>query len=293
MHARSRAVADPGAASVFVDGGEELPIRIKVVEEAPLRNPTDAKEGGRLPESPGSNELLVLPDPGDPEEVEPGRGFDDARELGSGTVSATLGAGEMHFYRAPVEWGQTIAARVDVEPLEPGDSENIPWDGPELKVAVADPLRNTISSNLDGIDDDVTTEFDQPEETVEPVTATTGLGPVTWRDRVSNRSAYLSGDHWIIVSAKDEEDEARRVPVSYTLTIEVQGEKVEAPEYSGQSAGFLIGPDTWSSSASGHTAPLDGDETWLTGRRGAGMGLVAGGLVCLALGVWQVRRPRS
>lgn len=273
-------------------GSEELPIRIKVVEEAPLANPNDA-DNGVLPEPPSTDEPLLIPEPGEPEEVEPGRGFDDADRLVSGTVSATLEPGQAHFFRAPVGWGQTVAARVDVEPLAPPDTDTMLFGGPEIAVAVADPLRNPLPSNLSGTDEVVTTEFDDPEAVVEPVTATTGLGPVTWLDRVSNGSAYLPGEHWIIVSVRNDGDDADDVPVPYRLTVEVQGERDEAPAYADDAAGFVIGPDTWSATASGHTAAAEEDGDWLTGRRGVGLGLVAGGLVCLAVGALQVRRARA
>lgn len=271
---------------------EDLPIRIKVVEEAPLGNPNDATNG-QLPEAASTNETFDAPEAGSSRDVQPATGFDDAEELSSGTVTATIHPGEAHFYRAQLGWGQTLAARAEVEPLPLPTGDQTPVNGPDLALVVADPLRNTIDPNLAEIDERVTTLFEQPDELVEPVVATTGFGPVTWLDRYSNRTAYLPGDHWVVVTVQDDGEEDPDLPITYELTMEVQGEEQPAPGYSEGTAGFLTSPDSWSDFASGHRTAAGDDGSWLSAKRTIGLGLVLGGVVCLGLGGWRVRRTRS
>lgn len=271
---------------------EDLPIRIKLVEEAPLGNPNDATNG-QLPESVSTNDVFNAPEAGNDRDVQAATGFDDAEEVSSGTVTATIRPGEAHFYRAQVGWGQTLAARAEVQPLPLPAGDQTPVNGPELALVVADPLRNTIDPNLAEIDDEVTTLFEQPDEVVEPVTATTGFGPVTWLDRYSNRPAYLPGDHWVVVSVQDEEDSDADLSLAYELTMEVQGEEQPAPGYSEVSAGFLTSPDDWSDFASGHRSAAGDDGSWLSVKRSIGLGLVLGGVACLGLASWRVRQVRG
>ncbi|WP_110204933.1 hypothetical protein [Nocardioides daejeonensis] len=290
MTAKNLAITLRRSADSTTDG--PLPVLIKVVEEAPLDDPDDATDQGDLPPAPSTDETIVLPAPGDVRRVdEPGSGFDDATE-GAGTTSSALEAGEVHFYRVQVGWGQTVAARVDVEPLPKPDPDSYVSSGPQLRMSVVNPLRARVASNLLDTDIDGAVSYENDDGTAEPLTLSTGLGPVVWRGRLSGEISYLPGEHWILVSRAAAGDAEEPGEIPYTVTIEVQGQVSGAPVYLEREPGFVVRAGSRSGNASGGQTTTAAESGWFTARRGLGAGLVAGGLVCLLLGAVQIRRSR-
>lgn len=273
------------AASSEVD--EELEVLVTVVEEVVLDDLYGVLNGDTdLPEPPDEEPAIDVPEPGSVREVQPGAGFDTALHTDGGTHRATIGQGENHFYAVDLDWGQTVAVRLDVPRVEL--EEDAVFFGPDLAVAVHNPLRNDVDATLADVDPEVTLDDE------EAVTATTGYGPVNWLAR-NDGPAPLPGTHWVVVTMEGQSDGADEPPLqtSYDLTIEVQGERTGVPEFKGTTRPFLVAPATWSEHASGRARATEVGEEFWTARRFGALGLGVLGVLCLALGGLQLRRHRG
>ena len=91
----------------------DLPVAIKIVEEAPLE---DLAED--LPPDPETEPALELPDPGTADSVTGDPSFDAAPLLEDGTHRATGTEGETVLYRVSLDWGETLAVRLDAPAMD-------------------------------------------------------------------------------------------------------------------------------------------------------------------------------
>jgi hypothetical protein len=256
----------------------ELPVAIKIVEEAPLDG-----EVSSLPAEPDPEPALSVPDPeGDPAPVEGTAAFGDAPLLEDGSYADEGVEGRVRMYRVSLDWGQTLAARVDVPVMAPDQAESTYGFGPQVQLSLLGPTRVPLGSHDDA---EPTGSLDDEDAAV----LTEATGPVRYRSRYASSAAYLPGDYWVAVSVGTTSDEAPlRFP--YTLTVEVQGEVEGTPAYDTDEKPFLVAPDAYSDVASGNPAPSEDEEATPTGRRLAALGLGVFGLVCCALGALQLRR---
>ncbi|MDT0201029.1 hypothetical protein [Nocardioides sp. AE5] len=256
---------------------EPLPLSITIVEESPLQNAYES-----LPTPPDEDPAFVPPTSSEPTEVVGGTTLADAPLLEDGSVTGTIAEGQQLFYRVHLDWGQSVAAQVDVEALDEEQQEIVGGWSVDVGIWGYNPVRRSTGSLLD--DTDTSGRIGEEGDTL-----TYGYGPVRYLNRYGVNSAYAPGDYYLVVGVPPADDR-EAVTLSYTLTVEVQGEPVAGPTYV-EDEPFLIGPEQRSAVVSG-TPRMSGDESdaWFTGRRITGLGLGVLGLVCLGVGALRLRR---
>ena len=265
----------------FTSATGKLPVAIKIVEEAPLQ---DLSED--LPPVSEAEPALKLPAPGSATGVTGTASFDDAPLLEDGTHGDTVTEGETRLYRVVLDWGQTLAVRLDAPAMDAALQEETGGAfGPDVQVTLFDPLRRLLATHPDG---DASGSLDGEE----PLRLSDAGGPVRFLSRFGGSAMYLPGDYWVAVSVEPA-DGRHAAAFDYELTVETQGDAAGAPTYSSDDFDepFRVGRDAFSTVASGNPAPQDADEASPSGsRRFAALGLGVFGLVCCALGALQLRR---
>lgn len=282
----------------YASNPEEMPIAIKVVEEAPAAaEPADAE--------PDDDPAYRVPEPGSATEVPGAASFADAPllDVGSGTttISATVREGTELLWRVPLEWGDLPVVRVDV-PV--ADSDVASYGGPDLSLHLVDPLRSRLRYTASGGEDSPTGEYAvaPADEAGEPDVLVASGFPVR---RING---LLPGDHWISLAAEPAPEDRDPVDIPVEITVAVDGTGADAPSYNNavlaqdDTAGpagyspeqpFLVAEDTFSAVASGNpVVGEDADDAWLTTRRWAGLGVAAASVACLAGGVVRLRSRR-
>ncbi|QIX27400.1 hypothetical protein ncot_12900 [Nocardioides sp. JQ2195] len=258
----------------------DLPMTIKIVEESPLTNPDQ-----ELPEVPEAEPPFRAPGTGeDRGDVEGSTSF-DAPLLESGTWTSTVHEGEQRLYRVHLEWGQTLAAQVDVAAYGESELEEMSPFAPDLEVELYSPMRRDVDSSFD----DTTSSGSTGDEALE---LTSGVGPVRYLNRYDGLNAYLPGDYYVSVRAETPYSDRATVDVAFTLTVEVQGDVAGKPTYVDEKP-FLVGEGVRSGAASGNPPPEPDGSGWIDARHLSGLGLGAFGLVCLGLGGLLLRRRSS
>lgn len=280
----------------------ELPIAIKVVEEAPVSG------AASLPE-PGEEVTFDVPSPGSAEDLRGGSSFEDAPQLdavaGGVSLATEVTQGTEQLWRVGVQWGQQLVVRATAPVGSEADLEGL-CCGIPLRVRLVDPRREVFALKTDAEGQQAEGSFDD-DEAVEMVA---GSRPLLYRNRFSDLLPDVPGDFWVAVSASPVDPDSDREPldIPVELTVAVSGEVAGEPGYpsvvvspddsagpAGYSADepFLVAEGTFSAVASGNPV-IDGDAdgAWLSGRRWAGLGLGAVSLACLAAGVVRVRARR-
>lgn len=274
----------------------ELPIAIKIVEEAPA---TDT--GEPLPED---EELSFdVPRPTDAADGPQGAGtFDDAPVLdardGPVTIAVDVPQGGELLWRVPLDWGDRIVARADLAATE---DEQV--SGTTVQVRLVHPDRDVFAPT--------TEDYSYADFGVDDTRAVVGTYPLRYTNRYDDLLPALPGDHWVAIAAeppRGEDQDAVDVPVD--LTVEVTSDDVAPPRYQGAvvaqdgDAGppgyspdtpFLIGEGEFSAVASGNplpTEPADDDEWWGP-RRAAGIGVGIVGIACCVAGLLWLRVRRA
>ena len=262
----------------------DLPVAIKVVEEAP----TDTVDG--LPAPPENPPSFRKPADGSPGPVEGATSFEDAPLLKDGSYEDAAVEGADRVYRVSVGWGQTLSVALAAPALTAAQLEETFGSGPDVQLSLFNPLRNNLADNVDGTEPGGSTGE-------EPLRVTTAAGPVRYLDRYDQLPTYLPGDYWVVVSVEPNPEtgtDARKdLTIDYTLSVQVQGEETGAPTYATTddfTKPFLVGEDAFSTVASGNPAPAAEDEAASGTRRFAALGLGLFGLVCCVLGALQLRR---
>jgi hypothetical protein len=277
----------------------DLPVAVKVVEEAPVSDP------GAPP--PESEELdYVVPERADPASTPAGASsLDDAPAVdahdGPVTIDTPIAEGTELLWRVPLEWGDELVARVDLPALPAGDAEGLGYPSVYVKVAIIQPSRNVFV--LTG-EDSSYGYYGTPERS-RLVAATY---PLRYTNRYSSDvDPVLPGDHWVsvTVAAAPEGEEPLDVPME--LTLEATRTDAPAPTYKdavlaqGGGAGpdgyspatpYLVGDGEFSAVASGNPfTDGEADDEWWGPRRGVGLGVGVVSLACCAVGaVWLTRR---
>ena len=258
--------------------GGDLPVAIKIVEEAPLEELDED-----LPPSPEEEPGLKLPGTTTPDDVQGGASFADAPLLVPGTHRASGPSGETRLFRVSLDWGQTLAVRLDAAAMGAAELEATGgFVGPQVELSLLDPMRRVLDTHPDGDDSEMLDDVDA-------IRLSDAAGPVRYLSRWGSSATYLPGEYWVAVSVEASDNP---VSVDYELTVAAQGDVEGAPTYSDQDGftdPFLVGEDSYSTLASGNPAPQD-DEAASTTRRLAALGLGLFGLVCCALGALQLRR---
>lgn len=279
----------------------ELPIAIKIVEEAPVSG------AASLPD-PAEELELDVPDPGQARALEGADSFDDAPKLdpvaGGTTVSTDLAQGTEQLWRVGVQWGQQLVVRATAPAADAADVEPL-CCGVPLRVRVIDPRREVYALDADVEGQSAEGTYDD-EEAVDLVA---GSWPLLYRNRFGDLLPTVPGDFWIAVSAGPADPDAELEPldVPVEVTVAVSGKPGGEPSYPkvvvapDDSAGpggyspdkpFLVAEGTFSAVASGNPVVSDEDDAWLSGRRWAGLGLGAVSAACLAAGLVRLRARR-
>lgn len=272
------------------DFTSDLPIAIRVVEEAPVVDPES------LPEPP---DVLTPPVP-EPGVARPATGapsFADAPEIEPGTWSVALREGEQRLFRVRLGWGQSITTRVDVPALSEAELEGLSYPYPIVELAYFDPLRH----DLGGLVEEAVSSVGHDEGGM----LLDGTPPVAYANRFHDLPASLPGDYWVslAVPPAPADRDAAEVPVELTLVVadddgasaptfptSVRGPGVaESPEGYDAATPYLVEDGVFSADVSG-TPRVPGAADDDGARRTAG--LVVGGVSLLSLlaGVVLLRR---
>ncbi|WP_435770564.1 hypothetical protein [Nocardioides sp. SYSU DS0651] len=282
----------------------EMPIAIKVVEEAPVSGAAE------LPEPPDDEVGFDAPEPGGEAAELPGApSFDDAPTIDPGShgmlMSTSLEEGSEQLWRVPVQWGQRVVVRASLPAADPAIVEQTGCCGVPVAVRLVEPGRSTFGYEAGA--DDLAADGSYGEEA--DVLAV-GSQPLRYLNRYDDLLPVLPGDHWVsvVVPAPDESAEREPVDVPVELAVAVTGEVEGEPAYReavlapGGGAGpkgyspeepYLVADGTFSAVASGSPVLPGEDEAWLDGRRWAGLGLGVVSIACLAGGLWRLRARRS
>ncbi|WP_183095445.1 hypothetical protein, partial [Nocardioides stalactiti] len=279
---------------------EQLPIAIKVVEEAPVTDPgTPLADDAEL--------AYDVPEPADP--VDGPRGataFDDAPLVdtsgGPVTLATDITEGSTLLWRVALDWGDQVVVR--------GDLPAVPADGPlatgsvSVQVRLVQPSRDVFA--LSHGEDYYYGDFG-----VEKVSIVAASHPLRFDNRYRDLEPTLPGDYWVAVSVERAQDR-EPVPAPIDLTFDVtraEGADEDGPTYKdavlaqGGGAGpggysartpYLVGVGDFSAVASGSPVGAPDDEAgWWGPRRGLGIGLGVVSLACcVSAGLW-LRRRRS
>lgn len=253
----------------------DLPVSLKIVEEAPLALPAD------LPPVPTTDPGYAVPATGaDHGDLEGGRAFADAPLLAEGTSRVEVAEGEQRFFRVPLGWGQSLSAQATAAVWDGVEGR---YSGPRVEIWLYNPMRNGV--DVDGAEPYATWSDDEELRIGE------GTPPVRYLNRFDGDDvAAVPGDYYVsvVVAAAAEDEEPLTVPLD--LAVEVADEGEEAPTYDRERA-FLVAPDTWAETPSG-ALPDDGagaDEGSAL-RRVAAVALAAIGAACCVGGAVALRR---
>ena len=277
---------------------DQLPIAIKVVEEAPV------PDVAGLPAPPDSPSYRRVADVAGGDVVDGAGSFDAAPTVplsgGRADFSTSVTEGEEQLFRVPLAWGQALSVAAHAPKLDEKTYTDVrDYNGVAVSLQIVGPLRDTVTGAVSDV---------APSGTYDdsgPLDVTDALPPVGYLNRWSSLPADVPGDYWISIAASpkpDGIDEPFAVPLDVAVEVtEQQG----APSYSGgvlaQGGGkftgsydaarpFLIGPGRFAAVASGSPpAPGDGGAGWWGTRRYAGLALLAAGAASCAAGLWRLR----
>lgn len=211
-----------------VDRETEMPVAIRIVEQAPVTGDTG--------DYPMGEQELPLPTRGEPTPLAGATSFADAPEIGSGSYSDAVTEGTEHLWRVRLDWGQSLAVRLDVPAIDAAVDEALPGVGPQVRLTPITPLRGTYPGDLGGTRDSDTYGSD-------PLLLFEGAARVLYQNRFAPDLASVApGDYWISVAVQpvpvSEADEREPIDVPVELTVVVGGAAVEPPEF----APAVLGP---------------------------------------------------
>lgn len=277
----------------------DLPVAIKIVEEAPV----SSDRGEPL----GETEELgyQVPEPGAPTDLPGAPSFDDAPVVdargGATTVATEVTQGTELLWRVSLDWGDQLVVRADLP-----------------AVAAEDPLLNsTVRLHVVAPDRDVLmlaksedyTYGDYAEEP--PARLVTATYPLRYANRDSDLAAALPGDYWVGVAVEPAPEDQEPVAAPVELTFSVADTDAAAPVYQSAILGqgnvdapddysadrpFLVGDGAFAAVASGNpVVPDDGTEAdaWWGTRRAVGLGVGVASLACIVAGALWLRARRS
>lgn len=206
--------------------GEAQPVEIRIDETPPATNVQALPEAlGIAPEPPAQADL---PDPTSPAEpVVGGTGFSDAPQLAPGTYVEQLIPGEVVFYRAAVDWGQSASFVIDGPQDDSLLSDN--YSEPiRIIPGLFNPARSSFTnphSNI-GVDWNLDTTPTRFSREVPPVRYRNVEGPV------EVRPASNAGDYYFSMTIPERyQGVAQGRPIPVQFTVDVTGEVTGVPEF--------------------------------------------------------------
>ncbi len=283
----------------------DLPIAVKVVEEAPALGTDRLEQPAENPTYRAVSSDAAI------EEVEGSTSFADAPSLDGSAdgvrVKAELTEGDVQLFRVPLTWGQSLTASAELEALTEAEYEALSYVSPEVRLVIVDPIRNAFS-------DGVAEATESGSYTTERTEFGIGVPPVRYLSRRSSGIATVPGDYWIALIASPLPPDAEREPivVPVELRVAVEGDVEDAPPYAANVLGpnaeagpdgyspeepFLVGgTDDFSAVASGNPGPpkdTDEGESWWGSRHVGGLGLGAVSLLLCVAGAVGLARRRA
>lgn len=279
----------------------DLPVAIKVVEEAPVSLP-----GAEIPDDDALR--YELPDPVEPADGPGGSdSFGGAPLLDPGdgpvTVEATIAQGAEALWRVPVDWGDQLVVRGDLAAVEQDteQTEADPLNDVTVQLHLIQPSRDVYALTK-------SEDYSYGTYGAEDAVFVAAGYPLRYGNRSSDVEPTLPGDQWVAVSVEPAAEDAAPLDVPVTLTFAVTPTDAEPPTYPGavldpaandgpsgysRDRPFLVGDGEFSAVASGNPFTPDGDngDDWWGPRRGVGLGVGVVSLACCAVGaVWLTRR---
>lgn len=279
-------------------GAEDLPIAIKIVEEAPVAGVDSLPEPDESPSFvPGDR-----PEGGD--NLAGATSFDDATAVplsgGTAAFSTEVTEGEEVLYRIPLTWGQGLTVEARAPKIDQEAYDESGGRSPTVELNLVDPLRATSSNAVEGL---TPAGYPTPDEAA---AMSVGMPRVEYLNRYAHQAAIVPGDYWLSIGvpAAPEGEESLSVPLDVTVTVD--GGPSGAPSYErtvqspdtdpgpasyDPDEPFLIGPDEFSAVASGNPVLPDGaSDGWWGPRRFAGIALAVVSLLVCGLGARRLVR---
>ena len=240
----------------------DLDVALTIVEEAAVQDTNGLPAGVEIADYQG-------PEGGDAVDDGQGGSLADPTRLESGqSAKGTVQTGTSVVYSVPVDWGQTLDARVIANPVASDIFSGI-------GVTVLDPRYVA----------DYATEEGGSLSSSEKATATAVSGPVRYRNRIDGEGEgpYLPGTYYVVVAA--EAVDGSQVDVPFTLDVAVVGERSGEPDY-GTDEPFVFGDG----SAGETVEPAGSGRDWTSARLAVVAALTLVGVVSLSGGVFLLRR---
>lgn len=245
----------------FSSASGDLDVALTIIEEAPVADTT---------ELPASAELSAFTPPevdGSPQELAGGSFLEPTTITSPSSSQGTLTTGSAVVYRVPVDWGQTLNARVAVNAIGEIGSGSV-------VVRILDPR---YASELTDVEDGNLSSTDD-------TTATAVSGPVRYLNRIDSDAPFVPGDFYVLVAAAPLSD-AEQIDVPFTLQVEVTGDPAGVPNYPTDTP-FITADGT----TGGVIAQPGATPGWTFARAAAVAGLVLLGVLSLGGGLTLLRR---
>ena len=260
----------------FQQANERMPVEFRIQED-PFPENAGELESLETPEAGWS--MSVTPDGADGE-IQGGSSLNYRTAVETGSYTLDILPGEAQYFSVPVDWGQVLKTRVDIEPVKKPASA---IGGMSLRII--DPQGLDITSHIHR-DADGNGVFDLVSSTKPTSLASAGAPPsVASRNKMLTARSMQAGEHTVAVSL----DAVEGMPlVPYTLTVEVEGEPTGVPDF-GDAA--PVAPEADAEDQSAEPADEDGLSLLVIGAIGAGVIVVAGLVVGLVL--WSRSRSKQ
>lgn len=199
---------------------EEWDLELRVASEPALRTAGTTKP----PETWDS--ASPQPPTGARKQREGGTSFNKARGLENGVWGDRVEPGETHFYRVPVDWGQSLSVGAELGSSGRGLTEDRGFVSTALVMSLTNPVRAQV--------DDADTAYDGKQN----VTALGALPPVAYENRFApeRKVSAMRFAGWYYLSVHLNPDVAQkfgRAPLDVTLRISVEGSPRPGPAYAG------------------------------------------------------------
>lgn len=195
------------------DASIEVQVSFEPIPDERTRESYPEGDTGRLGEEPSDLPMS------DATPVTGGTGFADAVEVKPGAYSDTIVPGEYRFYKLPVDWGQRPVVTIRTGKSEREEVERIA--GVIYSPHRARSADLEVSPPYDGGSDSGTATTDRP---------------VLFNNREANaggQKSSLAGDYYVGVAMYNRlaEDEITGIDQPYEIVFDVEGEKVDGPEW--------------------------------------------------------------
>ncbi|MFF4704222.1 hypothetical protein ACWC4D_35095 [Streptomyces sp. NPDC001288] len=208
-----------------------------------------------------------------------GAGFATARTLGPGVWRTGISPGQTLYYAVPVDWGQQLAATVELG--SGGDGHG--YVSAALNLSLYNPVRGSVEDASLGYDGT------QKASSLAP------LPPVAYANRYAvpgeENAVRFAGAYYLVVHLTGQTaDTFGRGPYDVTLRVRVGGTPESGPRYAGSPVpkGVFDPP---SDQGGGLSVPTGGDGTSM--RLLAAGGIGTGTALLLVLGVWTLTARRA